>query len=51
MITANDVIDDIRAIVRDAMSSGYDSFKTNVQLPGDPFKGIDQGRSGPHARL
>jgi len=40
--------DDIRVIVRDAMKSGYDSFKTNIQMPGDPFKGLDQGRNGPH---
>ena len=40
--------DDIRAIVRDALKSGYDSFKTNIQMPGDPFKGLDQGRNGPH---
>ena len=40
--------DDIRAIVKDALQSGYDSFKTNIQLPGDPFRGLSQGREGPH---
>ena len=43
--------DDIRAIVKEAMQSGYDSFKTNIQLPGDPFKGLDQGRNGPHDQI
>lgn len=40
--------DDIRALVRQAMEAGYDSFKTNILLPGEPFRGIAQGRSGPH---
>lgn len=40
--------DDIRALVRQAMEAGYDSFKTNIMLPGDPFVGLSQGRAGPH---
>jgi L-alanine-DL-glutamate epimerase-like enolase superfamily enzyme len=40
--------DDIRVLVREAMEAGYDSFKTNILLPGDPFRGLGQGRSGPH---
>jgi galactonate dehydratase len=40
--------DDLRAFVKEAMKSGYDSFKTNIQLPGDPFTGLSQGREGPH---
>ena len=40
--------DDIRALVRAAMDAGYDTFKTNILLPGEPFRGLGQGRSGPH---
>ena len=40
--------DDIREIVAQAGEMGYDTFKTNIQLPGDPFVNLSQGRSGPH---
>lgn len=40
--------DDIRVLVRGVLDAGYDSFKTNILLPGEPFKVLGQGRSGPH---
>ena len=40
--------DDIREVVAQASEMGYDTFKTNIQMPGDPFVSLAQGRSGPH---
>lgn len=40
--------DDVRKVIAQASEWGYDTFKTNIQLPGDPFTSLAQGRSGPH---
>jgi L-alanine-DL-glutamate epimerase-like enolase superfamily enzyme len=40
--------DDVRNVVAQAADRGYDTLKTNIMFPGDPFTGISQGRSGPH---
>ena len=38
----------IAELVHQARAAGYDSFKTNILMPGDPFVGLMQGRQGPH---
>ena len=43
--------DDIKKVVREALLAGYDTFKTNIQIPGDTFRTIGQGRSGPHDQV
>ncbi len=43
--------DDIKAVMREAMERGYDTVKTNIQIPGDPFRTIGQGREGPHDQV
>ena len=40
--------DDIKAIMREALDAGYDTVKTNIQIPGDPYRTISQGTAGPH---
>ena len=35
--------DDIKALMRMALDAGYDTVKTNIQIPGDPFRTISQG--------
>ena len=40
--------DDVRQAVSQAAAQGYDTFKTNIAFPGNPFTRLDQGRSGPH---
>ena len=40
--------DDIRALMRMALDAGYDTVKTNIQIPGEPFRTISQGTAGPH---
>ena len=47
--------DDIKALVRQALDAGYDTMKTNIQIPpktsGDPFRTISQGTTGPHDQV
>ena len=34
-----------------ALDAGYDTVKTNIQIPGDPFRTISQGTTGPHDQV
>ena len=43
--------DDIKALMRMALDAGYDTVKTNIQIPGDPFRTISQGTTGPHDQV
>ena len=43
--------DDIKALMRMALDAGYDTVKTNIQIPGDPFRTISQGTVGPHDQV
>jgi len=43
--------DDIKALVRMAIDAGYDTMKTNIQIPGEPFRTISQGTAGPHDQV
>ncbi len=43
--------DDIKALVRMAIDAGYDTMKTNIQIPGEPFRTISQGTVGPHDQV
>ena len=43
--------DDIKALMRLALDAGYDTVKTNIQIPGDPFRTISQGTVGPHDQV
>ena len=43
--------DDIKALMRMALDAGYDTVKTNIQIPGDPFRTISQGTAGPHDQI
>ena len=47
--------DDIKALMRMALDAGYDTVKTNIQIPpqtsGDPFRTISQGTAGPHDQV
>ena len=43
--------DDIKALVRMAIDAGYDTMKTNIQIPGEPFSTISQGTAGPHDQV
>ena len=43
--------DDIKALVRMAIDAGYDTMKTNIQIPGEPFRTIGQGTVGPHDQV
>ena len=43
--------DDIKALMRMALDAGYDTIKTNIQIPGDPFSTISQGTAGPHDQV
>ena len=44
--------DEIKALMRMALDAGYDTVKTNIQIPpqipGEPFRTISQGTVGPH---
>lgn len=39
---------DLAAAAAEAPKAGYTAFKTNIIWPGDPARGIAQGRVGPH---
>jgi L-alanine-DL-glutamate epimerase-like enolase superfamily enzyme len=43
-------LDDACKIIEQAIKAGYTCFKTNILIPNDkgPWRGITQGRSGPH---
>lgn len=43
--------DDIKALMRMALDAGYDTVKTNIQIPGDPYRTISQGTVGPHDQV
>ena len=43
--------DDIKALMRMALDAGYDTVKTNIQIPGEPFRTIGQGTVGPHDQV
>ena len=43
--------DDIKAQMRMALDAGYDTVKTNIQIPGDPYRTISQGTVGPHDQV
>ena len=43
--------DDIKALMRMALDAGYDTVKTNIQIPGEPFRTISQGTAGPHDQV
>ena len=43
--------DDIKALMRMALDAGYDTVKTNIQIPGEPFRTISQGTTGPHDQV
>jgi len=43
--------DDIKALMRMALDAGYDTVKTNIQIPGDPYHTINQGTVGPHDQV
>jgi len=42
---------DVAEAAAEAPARGYTAFKTNIMWPGDPARGIAQGRLGPHDQL
>ena len=42
---------DVAEAAAEAPARGYTAFKTNIMWPGDPARGITQGRLGPHDQL
>ena len=42
---------DLADAAREAPKAGYTAFKTNIIWPGDPARGIAQGRVGPHDQV
>jgi len=42
---------DVAEAAAEAPARGYSAFKTNIMWPGDPARGITQGRLGPHDQL
>jgi L-alanine-DL-glutamate epimerase-like enolase superfamily enzyme len=42
---------DVAEAAAEAPARGYSAFKTNIMWPGDPARGIAQGRLGPHDQL
>src|SRR4030095_16384801 len=39
---------DVAEAARAGPKAGYSAFKTNIIWPGEPARGISQGRVGPH---